>query len=95
MSDLVQQLSRSATADRVQARLKQRYAAERRFRAYGVVAIGLALLFLVTLLTSIIGKGSSAFFQNEIQLNITFEPAVIDSEGLRDPAAIAGADYRR
>jgi phosphate transport system permease protein len=79
--------------DLSEARLRRRYAAERRFRLYGLGAIGLAVLMLGILLVSIISKGYGAFVQTQISLDIPFDPAAIDPAGTRDPAALASADY--
>jgi phosphate transport system permease protein len=82
------------SGDRVAARLKRRYAAERRFRAYGVAAIGLALAFLVMLFASIVARGYSALWQTEILLEVTLYAEEIDPQATRDPAVIAAADYQ-
>jgi phosphate transport system permease protein len=81
--------------DLSERRLRRRYAAERRFRLYGLAAIGLAVLMLALLLGSIVSKGYGAFVQTEIGLDIHFDPAVIDPAGARDPAALASADYAK
>jgi phosphate transport system permease protein len=73
--------------------IKKRYAAERRFKTYGLTAIMLALAALVMLGYSIISKGYSAFVQTYVQIEVTFDPAVIDPEGNRDPAVIGRANY--
>jgi phosphate transport system permease protein len=41
----------------MQARLRKRYAAERRFRLFGLAAVGLSLLFLGFLLVTMLAKG--------------------------------------
>ncbi|WP_439816140.1 phosphate ABC transporter permease PstA [Zavarzinia sp. CC-PAN008] len=82
-----------SASDLVAASLKRRYAAERRFRLYGLVAISVAVLFLVTLLGSILIKGTPAFFQSRIGLDITFSADVIDPTGARDPVQMNQADY--
>ena len=81
--------------DLSEARLRRRYASERRFRLYGLGAIGLAVAMLGILLVSIVGKGYGAFVQTQIGLDIPFDPAVIDPAGTRDPAALANADYAK
>ena len=81
------------TAQRVKSGLKKRYAAEKRFRAYGLVSIILAILFLGTLLTSIVGKGYTAFLQTEIRLDVNFDKETIDPSGTADRATLARADY--
>jgi len=73
--------------------IKKRYAAERRFKSYGLVAICLALLALCTLAFSIGSKGYSAFYQTYVQLEVTFDPAVIDPERTGDPDVIGRANF--
>lgn len=73
--------------------IRKRYAAERRFRIYGLGAISIALLALFVLAGSISSKGYSAFFQTYVQLEITFDPAVIDPDGTGDPAVIGQANF--
>jgi len=48
--------------------IKRRYAAERRFQAYGIAAITFGLVFLFILLWTVIGKGYTAFQQTAITL---------------------------
>jgi phosphate transport system permease protein len=76
------------TMDVVHKGLKKRYAAERRFRIYGLSAIMLALLFLTILFVSIISNGYSAFWQTFIRLEVYLDPAKID---LDDPI---GSNYQ-
>ncbi len=77
----------------VNAGLKRRHAAERRFRWYGLIAISLGLAFVVLMFANIIGKGYPAFWQTAIQVPIQFDAAVLDPDGKRDPQALANADY--
>lgn len=77
------------------ARTKKRYAAEKRFRLYGVLAIVSALGFLAFLFTSIIGNGWSAFLQTSIRLDIYFDEQVIDPSGVRDDMQLRTANYQR
>ena len=81
--------------DHVNASLKRRYAAERRFRAMGMAAVALGLLLVVVLFADIVGKGYTAFQQTYIQLSIAFDPEVIDPEGKRDPDTLQAADYAK
>jgi phosphate transport system permease protein len=80
-------------SEAVAASLKKRYAAEKRFRAYGIAAIVFALLCLATLFTTIIGNGYSAFVQTMVKLDVTLSPEDIDPKGTRDPQVLAGANY--
>ena len=56
--------------------LKRRLNAERRFKFYGVIAISLALIFVLILFTNIISKGYSAFYRTLIEIKIEFNDKV-------------------
>ena len=75
------------------ARLKARYAAETRFRRYGVIALAIALAFLVGLFASIISNGWPAFLQSNYKLDVYLDPAEIDPDGKRDVSRFGLADY--
>jgi len=59
----------------MQKRIAGRYAAERRFKAMGIVAIALSAGFLAFLLIVMVGNGFRGFTQTELPLRIDF-PAV-------------------
>jgi phosphate transport system permease protein len=61
-------------------RVKRRYAAERRFRAYGIGAIGFAALFLVVLLTDIVLKAIPAFTQTRLTLDLSVSAEHVSSD---------------
>lgn len=75
--------------------LKRRYAAERRFRIYGVLAISVGIVFLAIMLTSIFSKGYTAFWQTTIALPVTFDQKIIDPDNKRatDPNVLVTANY--
>jgi phosphate transport system permease protein len=75
--------------------LKKRYAAERRFRLYGVLAISVGIIFLAVMLLSIVSKGYTAFWQTTVTLPVTFEETVIDPQNQRatDPNVLVTANY--
>lgn len=81
------------TAEKVQASLKRRYRAEKRFKAYGVISIILGLIFLLFLFTSIIGNGYTAFQQTFVKLTINLDREIIDPENTKDPKVLRKADY--
>jgi len=83
------------TIDIVNTSLKRRYAREKRFRRLGLSAVILGLLFVGALFGDIISKGYTAFVQSHVELEVYFDPAVIDPEGSRDMQAIARADFRK
>lgn len=75
--------------------LKRRYRAEKRFRAYGIIAIAIGLFFLVFLLWSIIAQGYSAFQQTSMTIPVHLDETVIDPKGERatNPKILIVADY--
>jgi phosphate transport system permease protein len=76
------------TLDIVNRGLSRRYRAERRFRFYGLLAIIASMVFLSLLFISIVGNGYTAFQQTFIELNVSFDPEVLDKQSL------ATADYQ-
>jgi len=75
-------------------RLRRRYAAERRFRLTGLLAILAAVAMLGLLLVSIVAKGYSAFLQSELAVEVFYDPEVIDPQAEGDPEVLARADYQ-
>jgi len=63
---------------------KRRNAFERRFRRYGQAAIGIGLLMLFTLAYTIVSKGTGAFQQTFVTLNIELLESKLDKKGNRD-----------
>lgn len=60
------------------ARTKKRNAAEKRFRAYGLTAIGIAVAALAMLLVSIIGNGASSFRQTYVSYPVVVTQDQVD-----------------
>ena len=73
--------------------LRRRHAAEQRLILAGELAIGLAVAMLLVLLTSIVGRGYSAFVQTEVTLDLDLSAASIDPTGTRDPDTLRHANY--
>ena len=63
---------------------KNRNAAERRFRMYGILAISIGLLMLLVLATTIILRGTSAFQQTFITLEVDLLESKLDKKGNRN-----------
>lgn len=70
-----------------QKRLAKRYAAEKRFRAYGLAALALTSAFLIYLLVDIVSKGWPAFVEHRATIDVTLDASQIDKV---NPSA---ADY--
>ena len=79
-----------AGGDAAAARVRRRYRAEARFKAYGILALIVTTVFLVVLLIDIVLKGLPAFTQHSITLNVEVPASEF---GDKSVAAIRGADY--
>lgn len=84
-----------ARATRRDIGLKKRYAAERRFRAYGIAALSFGLIFLFVLLWSVVSKGYTAFQQTGVTLAVEFSEKIIDPQNQRasNPQVLLTANY--
>ncbi len=65
----------------------RRYRSERRFRLYGVLALGISMLFLSYLLFDIISKAVPGFVESRVTLNVSLDATKIDA------ANIKGSDF--
>ncbi|MCK5875760.1 MAG: phosphate ABC transporter permease PstA [Alcanivoracaceae bacterium] len=83
----------SNTTEQVRKSLKARYRSEKRFRAFGISAVAFGLLAVVVLFTDIISKGTSAFVETYIQLDIHWDPAELGIDDPTDPEQVNYADY--
>jgi len=86
---------KATSSDRIAASLAKRYAAERRFRAFGIAAVVFALFCVALLFTTIVSSGWPAFMQTMVRLEVTLHPQDIDPEGTRDPQTLSTANYRK
>lgn len=68
----------------IQASLKKRYARERRFQLFGMLAVLLGFAFLFILLFDIVSKGTPAFTQKQLQISINLDA---DKLGLQPGAS--------
>jgi phosphate transport system permease protein len=96
MTDLTtQDVGTTVARPRRDIGIKKRYAAERRFKIYGIVAIALGIFFLLALLYTVVRDGHTAFWQTSINLPITFSAETIDPKNERatDPSVLQMANY--
>jgi phosphate transport system permease protein len=84
---------RPSTTAIIQASLKRRYARERRFQWYGRIAVFIGFAFLFILLSDIVIKGTPAFTQHYIKLDINFDPDQLGIMQNASPEDIASADF--
>ncbi len=84
----------------MRARIRSRYAAERRFKLLGLAAILISVGFLIFLLVTMIGNGARGFTQSEVRLEVDFprsslflDPAAL--RGFGADQALANADFER
>jgi phosphate transport system permease protein len=81
-------MQKQRAIDIVNQSLPRRYRSERLFRWYGIAAIAASIAFLSLLFISIFVNGYSAFWQTYIQLEVHFDPEIIEQDSL------ATADYQ-
>jgi len=81
------------TSDAAQARVRARYRAERRFRAYGLISLAVAAVFLVVLIADIVRKGLPAFMHHSLVLDVAVPADLVPPQSRNDPIAIRSADY--
>ena len=74
-------------------RVRRRYAAERRFRFYGVAALVIAASFVAVLLTDVVTKAIPAFTETRVMLDVPVTAEVVDPKGTLDPKVIVTADF--
>ena len=79
----------------VMAGLGKRRRAERRFQIYGILGVVTGLMFLGYFFATIISDGYSAFAQTHMELEVYFDPEVIDPSGTKDPEVWAKANYAK
>jgi phosphate transport system permease protein len=77
----------------VRASLPRRYRAEARFKAYGIIALVLAIGFLGLLLTTIIGNGYTAFQQTYLKLEFNLDPEIVDPQGDGSEESLRAGNY--
>jgi len=70
-------------------RLRERHRAERRFRAYGLAAIGAAMSVLLLLVISIGSQAITAFTHYKISFDLPLEQEIVAPEGPGDTDAIS------
>ena len=75
-------------------RVARRYAAERRFKLIGMLAVAAAVGMLGLLLITIVARGLPAFWATNIALDVTFSQEVIDPDNTGDPEILGRANYR-
>lgn len=90
--DAIERLA-SVKQERLHAKLKARYAREKRFQAYGIASIGAGLGFLVILLSTIFSQGLSAFWTTYVQLEVTYDPQILYIDDANDPDQLSQGDY--
>ena len=73
-----------STRKKVSAGLARRRRKERVFRMTGLLATTVGIVFLVVFFVDLIGKGSSAFRQTFVNLEVNFDAAIVAPDGSVD-----------
>lgn len=66
------------------ARTRKRNAAETRFKAYGIAAITIGMLMLLVLVYNIVSRGTGAFQQTFVTLEVAMPAEKLDKNGTRN-----------
>ena len=74
-------------------RLRKRYAAETRFKRYGIISICAALLFVGLLIFKVLSEGSSAFVKTSIQLELNFDHKLLNISEKPSKEEVADIDF--
>lgn len=82
-----------SVAERVEKNLAKRYRAEKRFRFFGMLSVGVGILALIGLFVQIIGNGIGAFQQTYVQLEVEFSGEVLGITDARDDQQLLVANY--
>lgn len=82
-----------STSQLVEKSLKKRYRAEARFKAYGMVSVSIGLIALLALFTEIISKGTPAFMQTYVQLEVNFDAEALEITDVTDDGQLRIANY--
>ena len=85
------------SSEAMQARIRRRYGAERRFKFIGLAAIAISLGFLAFLLGTMLWNGAGGFMETRVKVAIDFPASdlFLDPESLKGPeaeAALGAAD---
>lgn len=80
--------------DLSETRIRRRYAAERRFKRFGQLAVAMAIGMLALMLFTIVRNGWTAFYQTQIAIDVSFDAAALDPTGGRDPETLRAADWQ-
>ncbi|MBO44350.1 MAG: phosphate ABC transporter, permease protein PstA [Rhodospirillaceae bacterium] len=79
---------------RFERHLAKRNRAEKRFRLFGKLAIGLGLVFLGLLFLTVVQTGIDAFTQTRIALEVDIANHHFDAEDPSHPESLAAANYQ-
>ena len=82
-----------STNQLVEKGLKKRYRAEARFKAYGMISVSIGLIALLALFTEIISKGTPAFMQTYVQLEVNFDADLLEITNVTDDTQLRMANY--
>ena len=82
------------TEEIIRKSLKKRKSSEKKFKYFGFFGIITALTFLILIISSIWLSGKKAFFSTAIQLNVFFDPEIIDPNSSNNLNDIKNANYR-
>lgn len=95
MTDISQRLDKIGSESHAK-RLKKRYAAERRFRLYGLIAVGFGVMFLVFLVGTMIYKSMPAYTHHHVAVEVSLkdELTIQNADGSVDQSKLSQLNYK-
>ena len=93
VNNMTNSTEKLSTSQLVEKNLKKRYRAEARFKAYGLISVSIGLIALLALFTEIISKGTPAFMQTYVQLEVNFDAEALDITDVTDDTQLRIANY--
>lgn len=93
VNNMTNSTEKLSTSQLVEKSLKKRYRAEARFKAYGMVSVSIGLIALLALFTEIISKGTPAFMQTYVQLEVNFDAEALEITDVTDDTQLRVANY--
>ncbi|WP_444883222.1 phosphate ABC transporter permease PstA [Microbulbifer sp. PSTR4-B] len=85
-------LTQTQVRERIEKRLASRHRKEKLFRGLGIASIAFGILAVVILFSDIISKGSGAFVQTAIELEVHYDAQVLGIEKV-DDESLAWANF--
>lgn len=90
----IQRHAHDVGSQKASKHLRARYRAERRFKFYGIAALGITTTFLLLLGINILKTGLPGFFHHVMLADVYLDEKIIAPNGKKDITTLRSADYQ-